>query len=211
MFRVKNKKIFCIGANKTGTTSVERALIDHGFKMGNQRNAQDLIESYKNRDFNTIIKFCKTAEAFQDAPFSWHNTFMFLDQAFNDAKFILTVRDSAEIWYESFVNFHSKRFGTDGKKPTELELKNAKRTSKRTVWDNLNIRHNLENNGPYEKKMLIQYYNDHNRIVKDYFRFKDNLLIINLKNKDAYEKYCEFLGVEQLYENFPWENKTEDI
>ena len=61
MFRVKNKKIFCIGANKTGTTSVERALIDHGFKMGNQRNAQDLIESYKNRDFNTIIKFCKTA------------------------------------------------------------------------------------------------------------------------------------------------------
>ncbi|NNK80793.1 MAG: hypothetical protein HKO93_04780, partial [Flavobacteriales bacterium] len=70
MLGFKSSKIFCIGANKTGTTSVEKALIDLGYRMGDQKKALHLIEDYKRREFKPIIRFCKTADAFQDAPFS---------------------------------------------------------------------------------------------------------------------------------------------
>ena len=204
-------KIFCIGANKTGTTSVEKALIDHGFKMGNQSKAQNLIENYKNRDFKSIIKYCKTAEAFQDAPFSWHYTFMFLDQAFPYAKFILTVRDNEEVWYKSIVSFQTKLFGKNGDIPTKEDLSQAHRTSKRTVWDNMNVRHELDEKDPYNKDMLVNYYLTHNKAILDYFRFKDNLIVINLAENNVYQRYCDFLGLKPLYDNFPWENKTSEL
>lgn len=52
----QNNKVFCIGANKTGTTSLEKALKDLGFKMGDQGAAQGLIESYKRRNFAIFWK-----------------------------------------------------------------------------------------------------------------------------------------------------------
>jgi len=171
MFKVKKQKIFCIGANKTGTTSVEKALIDHDFKLGNQNEAQALIELYKTRDFDAIINFCKSADAFQDSPFSWHYTFMHLDNAYPNAKFILTVRDSAEQWYESMIKFQTKLFGKNGNIPTTEDLKQAKRPEGRTVWDNIQARHATPENNPYQKEVLIDYYNKHNEMIIDYFRY----------------------------------------
>ncbi len=208
MFGLKKQKIFCIGANKTGTTSVEKALIDQGFRLGNQNKAQSLIEAYKIRDFSCIINFCKSADAFQDSPFSWHYTFMHLDKAFPKSKFILTVRDTDEEWYQSFTKFQTKLFGENGKLPTTQQLKKSFRTKERTVWDNIQARHETPPNDPYKKEILINYYNNHNQMVIDYFRFKDNLLVINLKQKDAYKSFCKFLNLKPLYEQFPWENKT---
>lgn len=208
LFKKNKPKIFCIGLNKTGTTSVEKALSDHGFKLGDQKNAQELIEAYKVRDFKSISNFCKNADAFQDAPFSWHYTGIFMDQYFNNAKFILTERDNEEQWYNSLVNFHSKLLGIEGGIPTAEDLKYAKRTDSRTMWDNFNARHEIRDNNPYQKDRLITYYLDHNKMVKDYFRFRDNLLVIKLTTKDSYQKFCKFLELKPLYNSFPWENKT---
>lgn len=204
----RRKKVFCIGANKTGTTSLEKALADLGYRMGDQVAAQGLIESYAQRKFQDIVQFCHTADAFQDAPFSWHYTFMFLDQAFPDAKFILTVRNSADEWYESLVRFHSKVFGQDGAIPTEDDLKRAQRGEGRTAWDNFNVRHELPPNDPYNKEVLQTYYRNHNRMVMDYFRFRSNLLVINLSQPDSYQTFCTFLDEKPLYDSFPWENRT---
>jgi len=33
------------------------------------------------------------------------------------------------------------------------------------------------------------------------------LLVINLKEKDSYARYCKFLGIEQKKDAFPWETK----
>lgn len=205
----RKQKIFCIGANKTGTTSIEKALADFGYRMGNQGAAQGLIDSYARRNFGEIVNFCRTADAFQDAPFSWHYTFMFLDQAFPDARFILSLRDSEDQWYESLVRFHSKLFGRDGAVPTEEDLKRARRGQSRTVWDNMNVRHPMVAGDPYNKSLLQAYYRDHNRMVMDYFRFRDNLLVINLADADAYRKFCSFIGKMPLYDTFPWENRTD--
>jgi hypothetical protein len=204
----KRPKVFCIGLNKTGTTSVEKALRDLGYKLGDQNEAQGLVESYAQRKFQDIVQFCHSADAFQDAPFSWHYTFMFLDQAFPDARFILTVRNSEDEWYESLVRFHSKVFGQNGAIPTEDDLKKAWRGEGRTAWDNFNVRHELVPRDPYNKNVLQTYYREHNRMVKDYFRFRNNLLVINLAEPDSYKKVCSFIGESPLYDSFPWENRT---
>lgn len=53
--RNKNRpKIFCIGSGKTGTTSVEKALKDLGFKMGDQVKGELLVNDYISRDFKAI-------------------------------------------------------------------------------------------------------------------------------------------------------------
>ena len=99
-YQVKgNTKIFCIGANKTGTTSLKKAMDELGFVVGAQITAENLVDDWAQRDFRRIIKYCKSAEFFQDAPFSFEFTYIVMDHAFPGSKFILTERDSPEQWY----------------------------------------------------------------------------------------------------------------
>lgn len=213
ILKIKRKeKIFCIGTGKTGTTSVERALKDFGFSLGNQPKGELLLQHYASRNFNEIIKFCHSADAFQDAPFCFKYTYMALDQAFPNAKFILTIRDSVDDWFNSLLNFHSKRHSDENKVPTIEDLKNATYRYKGYAWDVRQLIYGIkEGMNPYDENIFKQYYNDHNNAILDYFRHKDNLLVINLSYKDSYGKLCEFLGREPLYDKFPWQNKTSEI
>lgn len=212
MFQKNKQKIFCIGLGKTGTTSIGKALSDFGYKLGDQKKGEMLLDDYSKRNFKIIIKYCKTAEAFQDAPFCFKYTFIPLDIAFKDAKFILTIRDSAEQWYNSLVNFHSKIFTNNKRIPTIEDLKNATYRYKGYAWD---VRQKVygikEGDDPYCKEIFIEYYNMHNASVMDYFKYRNNILIINLSDKKAYFKFCNFLNKTPLYKEFPWENKTSKI
>jgi hypothetical protein len=73
---VKDKvKYFCIGRNKTGTTSLKKAFEDLGFIVGDQRAAELLADRhYFDGDFEEIVKYCKTAQVFKNVPFSYSNT-----------------------------------------------------------------------------------------------------------------------------------------
>src|SRR6185436_568161 len=106
-----------IGLNKTGTTSLEKALYDLGYTIGKQRLGELLLSDYLKRNFLPIVEFCHTAEAFQDVPFSFPYTYVLLDHYFKNAKFILSIRDTPEQWYRSAVNFHSNAF-FQGVRPT---------------------------------------------------------------------------------------------
>lgn len=206
------KKIFCIGSGKTGTTSIEKALRDLGYKLGNQAKGELLLNDYATRNFNAIVKFCKTAEAFQDAPFCFQHTYMALDQSFPNSKFILSVRDSDEQWYQSFTNFHSKLFADGKRVPNWQDLENSNYRYKGYVAE---VRQKVfgiqKNENPYDEKKLKDYYNTHNASVLNYFKNKSNLLVLNVAHKDAYFKLCQFLDRKPLYDTFPWENKTSDI
>jgi hypothetical protein len=212
-FLFKNKslhlepKVFCIGMNKTGTTSLEGALKQFGYKLGNQIEGELLLHEYGKRNFKTIIDFCHTAEAFQDVPFSLPFLFITLDQIFPNAKFILTIRDSTEQWYNSMVNFHSKIYG-GGKIPTEDDLKNAIYRYKGKPWDSNRILFNTPPGQPYHKPTLFAYYENHCYNVREYFRGKSNLLVINVSEDESYLKLCSFLGKVPKGKNFPWLNKT---
>jgi hypothetical protein len=210
-FRVIGKqKIFCIGLNKTGTTSLNKALVDLGIVVASESEAKPLFKSWVKRDFKSIIKFCKRAQAFQDSPFSFPYTFETLDKAYPNSKFILTIRDSDEQWYHSITNFHSKLWGNnDGIPPNKEMLQKAFNAYKGRPWDVNRALFNTPESEPYKKDDLLYFYNSYNESVINYFRVNpDRLLVINLSEKKTYKKFVEFLGVEAPYSDFPWENKT---
>lgn len=212
IFKIKSKyKIFCVGKNKTGTTSLEKALRELGYKMGDQSKGELLLKHYINRDFKPILEFCKTAEAFQDIPFSYPYTFLALHQAFPNAKFILSVRDDGRQWYHSLVKFHSKLFGKNGGIPTSDDLKNATYRYKGFIWDAMHTLYQTPDDDPYNEEILIAHYYYHNQMVRDFFRDSPNLLEVNLSAPDAYRKFCMFLNFEPKKASFPWENKTDLI
>jgi hypothetical protein len=209
---VKGKpKIFCIGRNKTGTTSLKKAFKDLGYIVGNQHTAEKLLPYYKAGNFQPIIKYCLSAQVFQDVPFSYPETFKYLDKAFPGSKFILTVRDSSEEWYQSVTKFQSKLFGK-GKLPVKEDLQQAKYVWKGWIWECNRILYSTPENDIYNKEALITSYNEYNQSVINYFsKRSDDLIIINLKESNSYQQLMSFLQIDSPFNSFPWENKTESI
>ena len=204
-----NRKIFCIGLNKTGTTSLHKEMINLGYIAGGQQQAELLFDDWVKRDFKRIIKYCKTAVFFQDIPFSLPYTFIAMDQAFPGSKFILTLRDSAEQWYESLIRFHGKIWADGRIPPTPQDLRNATYIYKGYPHHISMHIFNVPEDDPYNKDILLEHYQTHKENVLGYFRYRpDDLLIIKIKEDADYTQFCEFLGVEQKKTSFPWENRT---
>lgn len=199
------EKIFCIGRNKTGTTSLKIALSDLGFRVGDQRRAERLLPYYRDRNWELIIEYCYTADAFQDVPFSLPFTYVVMDRAFPSSKFILSVRDPDE-WYDSYIRHQKEVVGTN-ELPTVAELK-----AHPYVWEGWLYDVKCWAGRPegkfYDEDFLKEQFVRYNRNVKDYFRFKDNLLTINVAEEGAYQELCSFLGCEPVYDRMPWENRT---
>lgn len=209
LFQSKKSKIFCIGLNKTGTTTLEKVLKDFDYKLGNQRNGELLFKDWYKRDFRSVISLSKTAEAFQDAPYSFPFTFIALDQYFPNAKFILTVRDSPEQWYNSLLRFHSKLWADGTNAPSAENLKNAKYIYKGFAYESIKAMFKTSDNDPYNKEILLDYYNNHNYQVIEYFRSRpEKLVVINVSDDNDYIRLCDFLNKEPIHKTFPWENKT---
>lgn len=202
-------KVFCVGRNKTGTTSLKKVMSELGYVVGDQRTAEKMIKQWGQRDFKRLLKYCRTAQFFQDIPFSLPFTFQAVDMHFPGSKFILTVRDE-EAWYESMRKFHlSER--VHGDKALSLELlKDAEYCYKGFAYDTKVLVYDLPEDDPYHRETLLDHYRYHNKMVKDYFRNRPgDLLILDVSEPDAYQKLCEFLGKPYSSSNiFPWENKT---
>jgi len=205
----QSSKVFCIGHNKTGTTSIERVLKDFGYAMGNQVKGELLLDAWYNRDFKSIIKFCKTAEAFQDLPFSLPFTYEHLDGAFPKAKFILTERDNAEQWYQSLTKFHSKLWSDGVAIPTAEDLKQATYRYKGYSYKANRCVYPTPEEDIYNKAIMLEFYKRYNETIKTYFKSRpEKLLVINVSKSDDYAKLCEFLKQPITRTDFPWENKT---
>lgn len=210
MLRVMNKqKVFCVGLNKTGTTSLGAAMANLGYVVGNQHQAELLFDDWVKRDFSKLVKYFRTAQFFQDVPMSYPYTYIAADQAFPGSKFILTVRDNPEQWYNSLINYHGKLFGNGNIPPTAEDLKQANYVYKGFPYDSLKKVLNVADEDLYNKEMLIDNYLLHNKIVQNYFMYRENdLLVLNVAEKGAYKKLCTFLDKKCTSTDFPWKNKT---
>ena len=210
-FEVRGKnKIFGIGANKTGTTSLKIAMKDLGYLVGNQRESEKFIHDWAKRDFRKIIKYCESAQFFQDSPFSYPYTYVALDQAFPNSKFILTVRNSSDQWYNSLVNFHASKWSKDKNPPSKEDLMNAVYQWKGRQWQANRYMYDSPEDEPYRKENLIKFYETHNAAVKEYFRHRpDDLLVLNVSDENAYSQLVKFLDLDVEIKGFPWKKKSD--
>ncbi|MFD0864088.1 sulfotransferase [Sungkyunkwania multivorans] len=205
----RRQKVFCIGTGKTGTTTLGVTLTKLGYTLGNQEQAELLIDAWHDREFIPIISYCKSANAFQDIPFSLPHTYEALDNHFPKAKFILTERDSAEQWYRSLTRFHAKLWSNTNEVPTKEELQAASYRHPGYAYKAHKYIYNTSDDDLYNEEKLKSFYLQHNSKIKEYFTGReDKLLIINVSKKGDFAKLCDFLGVKTSLTEFPWENKT---
>lgn len=187
-------KVFCIGLNKTATTSLNESWSLLGFKnkiyyCKKDPQENEMIRSVFTKDYNLLFDRVNRHSFFKDRPFNVHNTYKVLDQFFPNSKFILTVRDENE-WWKSvdrwLNNIIEDCHSTEEKRLKKIELyKQHFKTSE------------------LSKESFVSYYNKYNQDVRDYFKNKDNFLEMNIPLGDGWDKLCPFLGVVKPNIPFP--------
>lgn len=204
----RKHKVFCIGYNKTGTTSMAKALKGLGYRVGVQADAERLMDDWAIRDFRRIVRYCKTADAFQDVPFSLDFTYEVLDYAFPGSKFILTVRNSPEEWAESYRRFLGKMFGT-AELPTIDQVKSSRYVAEGWMWRLVQNVYGIDETSFHDFSIYKAHYVDHNKRVLEYFtRRPADLLVLNLANPSSMKSLCAFLGVKYTGQVMPHKNKA---
>lgn len=90
-------KVFGIGLNKTATKSLNHCFRALGFR--NQSFSLDAYNYYRENNLQDIFRIADQFDSFDDWP--WPLIYQQLDAHYPEAKFVLTVRESADIWYQS--------------------------------------------------------------------------------------------------------------
>jgi len=189
--------VFCIGANKTGTTSLRAFFAAHGYTCGDQAEGERIFAAaYPRGDWQAITEFARTADFHQDLPFSAAGTYRALDEAFPAARFILTRRSSAEEWYESLTRFHAAKFGDGTHPPTADQLKAAAYRYPGFMWDANRALYPSPPEEPYRRDDLIGWYHQHLADARTYFAGRPNLLEVEIGDPGATEAIARFAGFE---------------
>lgn len=177
-------KVFGIGLNKTGTTSLGQALTILGFDKHQGCN-HELTRFWSANNLEPIIEVAKENNNFEDWP--WPLIYKELYAEFEDAKFVLTKRTSVEVWYNSLCK-HSIKIG-----PTEI----------RKLVYGCYMPHDF-------KEELFNYYNRHIEDVINFFNQNapEKLLVISFEDGNNWEKLCHFLNKEVPKSEFPFLNRS---
>lgn len=175
-------KVFGIGFQKTGTTSLGRALELLGYRMHGVFGFLD--PDIAENALPQAIELAQTHDAFQDNP--WSVLYQELDAEFPGSKFILTERPTDQ-WIESVV----RHFGTRSEPMREW------------IYGDGRPRGN--------EQLYVDRYERHNREVRAYFQDRpDDLLIMNVTNGEGWETLCPFLGIDVPKQAFPHRNSTSE-
>jgi hypothetical protein len=102
-------KVFCIGYNKTGTTSCGKAFEILGYRNCSF-NQKLWRQEYKNKEFLKILNFASKFDSFDDLPWLKEDMIQLFDKVFPHSKFIYLERDE-ESWLRSLNNWSYKRTG----------------------------------------------------------------------------------------------------
>lgn len=177
-------KVFCIGFQKTGTTSLGRALEILGYRVCGPVGVTNPDISRKALEWAEAR--VSQYDAFQDNP--WPLLYKELDHRYPGSKFILTTRHP-----RSWIRSVKKYFG-----PYEAAAE---------VWIYGGVGTPIKN-----QKRFLRRYKDHNQAVRDYFKDRPNdLLVVDLSKGHVWEKICGFLDCEVPNVPFPMSNKSGSI
>ena len=180
-------KIFGIGLNKTGTTTLGKAGEILGFRCTSIN--QTLLKDFVLRnDFTRIKQKVSHFDLFEDFP--WPLIYKELDQMYPGSKFILTVRSSEGLWFESLKK-HSMRT-------------HPMRHCRKLVYG-FNYPHKHE-------REHIEFYRRHNDNVRSYFKNRDSDFIeLCWENGDGFEELCNFVNCDIPNTPLPHANKGANV
>lgn len=180
-------KVFGIGFQKTGTTSLRDALIMLGYRVcdgcGNAVNPRIRELVYK-----ICYKLVDQYDAFEDHP--WSVLYKELDCKYPNSKFILTIRPTDQ-WIKSirshfgrtYIPLHEWIYGAGYPEGNE--------------------------------DVYINRYEQHNANVLEYFKYRPNDLLVlsldgSMSSNELWERLCLFLGRPVPNEEFPCSNRKID-
>ena len=168
-------KVFCLGFQKTGTTSLQYALSLIGYRVAGiiDANPHGSPEALHAEALRLLPQF----DAFADNP--WPLYFQEFDTMFPDAKFILTTRDPDE-WYASVC----KHFGNNNTKMRSWVYGEASP---------------VENRAAYVDRLLA-----HQEAVRTHFADRPNdLLEFDVTAGNGWAELCTFLDCASPRREFP--------
>lgn len=199
-------KLFCIGFNKTATTSLERVLRDCGLRMPKQLEQEDILANVvKGQDYPKLQAFCQDFDAFQDLPFSQSSVYIACDALFPGSKFILTVRD-VKAWVDSYIRFYKREFGLEDVAVFSEEVFRDKTLYLKqgyvhSVFENLLIEHRAGQSFvrwdlAFDRDFLMDLYLRRNSEVIRYFSGRpDDLLVLDPSKEVDTSRLLAFLGI----------------
>jgi hypothetical protein len=176
-------KIFGIGLNKTGTSTLHEALETLGFRSlhwGGDEASTAVKRAID--DGRPMLDDLPGYDAYSDITRISRN-FERADREYPGSKFILTVRDLDE-WLDS--------------RRRHVEQNVAKQADGRYDGSFVTVDYDA----------WRHEYREHEAKVRAYFSSRpDDLLVFDVAGGDGYEKLCPFLGVPVASRPFPWRNR----
>lgn len=104
-----NAKVFCIGYNKTGTTTIGKALEILGYN-NSSFNKKIWRNYYKQGKIEDVISYTSKFDSFDDLPWLKEDMIPVLDNRFPNSKFIYLEREEKD-WAISYYNWTYKQTG----------------------------------------------------------------------------------------------------
>jgi len=180
------RKVFGIGLNKTGTTTLGSCLKALGYKHTSYNI--EMLRMFRAGRLDVIHSHCCNYDSFEDWPYPL--LYRELDQWFPESRFILTSRESAAIWLTSLEQ-HSLRVDPDrGCETREIVYG--------TPYPQL------------ERMSLLSMYRDHLERVRDYFKDRpEKLLEVCWEKGSGWQQLCSFLECDvPRHIDFPHANRA---
>ncbi len=166
-----DSKVFGIGFQKTGTTTLGVILERLGYRVASYHQFRDMAgrESVTMAEIEArALDLAKDYDAAKDTP--WPVLYQALDRAFPGSKFIHITRDR-DAWIRSAV----RDFGESPNAIHQAIYGSPCPEGNEAAW--------------------LERYDRHNREVVEYFADRpDDLLSIRLEDGVSYDKVCPFLG-----------------
>lgn len=177
-------KVFGVGMNKTGTTTLGECLNRLGFR--HHSFDLELTRAVDEGDLRPVFQVADEYDSFEDWP--WPLIYEELDTRYPDARFILTTRKDSATWFNSLKR-HADRTGP-------------------TAFREIVYGHPMPHGHESEH---VQRYEQHNANVRAYFDGRDDLLEVCWEEQAEWEPICEFLDRPIPGSSFPHANESPGI
>lgn len=179
--------VFCVGLNKTGTTSFHSAMRLLGFKSlhwGGQET-RDLVANALEKGLPLLTYLDQDYRAFSDIEILAKN-FELLDAQYPDSKFVLTVRP-LDAWLES---------------------------RRKHVENNIKKKEEGKYDGNFVKVEFEKWswlYNTHHKKVREYFAGRGDYVELDITAGDGWEPLCSLMDIAVPDAPFPHSNPSSNF